>query len=100
MFTIVMANPKMKAFWDDICERVSSGSATKEELLQYKTIGKALYLISQNPGHPKLKTQSVQSLSSRYGMIVWQSYLEEPSPDAKRILWLYGPKKGYITILG
>ena len=33
-------------------------------------------------------------------MKVWQSYLENNTPKAGRIYWVYGPDKGDITIIG
>ena len=64
------------------------------------TIGKALYLLSQNPRHPGLESHEIASLSKRYGMKVWQSYLENRTPAAGRIFWVYGPSQGEITIIG
>ena len=42
----------------------------------YKKWGKALKLLSADPGYPSLQTHEIEPLSRRYGMKVWQSYLE------------------------
>lgn len=100
MYSIVMGIPEMQAFWDSLCVRIRSGSATKDEIKLYKKLGKALYHLSQNPRHTGLETHEISSLTKRYGMKVWQSYLENQTPAAGRIFWVYGPNRGEITIIG
>ena len=39
-------------------------------------------------------------LSRRYGMKVWQSYLENKKSGARRMYWVYGPNKNEITVIG
>lgn len=100
MYSIAMGIPEMKEFWDNLCSKVNSGTATKDEIKLYKKMGKAMYLISQNPRHTGLETHEINSLSRRYKMKVWQSYLENQTPAAGRIFWVYGPNRGEITIIG
>ena len=100
MFTIAMGIPEMQEFWNDLCSKAASGIATKDEIKLSKKIGKAMYHISQNPRHTGLETHEITSLSRRYGMKVWQSYLENQTPAAGRIFWVYGPNRGEITIIG
>ena len=100
MYSIVMGIPEMRDFWDSLCAKVNSGSASKDEMKLYKKMGKAMYHISQNPRHTGLETHEITSLSKRYGMKVWQSYLENQTPAAGRIFWVYGPNRGEITIIG
>ncbi len=38
--------------------------------------------------------------SKRYGVKVWQSYLENKSSGARRMYWVYGPNQQEITIIG
>ena len=38
--------------------------------------------------------------SRRYGMKVWQSYLENKTSGAMRMYWVYGPDQKDITIIG
>ncbi len=33
-------------------------------------------------------------------MKVWQSYLENNNSEARRMFWVYGPNRRYITIIG
>ena len=100
MYSILMGIPEMYEFWNNLCSKVNAGSATKDEIKLHRKIGKALYHISQNPRHTGLETHEITSLTKRYGMKVWQSYLENQTPAAGRIFWVYGPNRGEITIIG
>jgi len=100
MFNIRMGIPEMAAFWESLTKKVKAGAATKKELLRYKKIGKALYLLSSDPRHPGLHSHEISALTARYGMKVWESYLENNKPAAGRLFWVYGPGKGDITIIG
>ena len=66
----------------------------------YKKWGKALKLLSADPGYPSLQTHEIEPLSRRYGMKVWQSYLENKTSGAMRMYWVYGPDQKDITIIG
>ncbi len=98
-FQIRMGIPEMKDFWDNLRYKVKNNTATKEEEKQYKLIGKALYFLSINPKHPSLQTHEIDVLTNRVGIKVWQSYLENNTPSAGRIFWVYGPSKENITII-
>ena len=90
----------MKQLWDELQRKHESGDTTKDEEKLRKLMGKAMRLISTNPRYPGLQTHEITALSRRYGMKVWQSYLENDTPKAGRIYWVYGPDKGDITIIG
>lgn len=100
MYEIHMGIPEMKEFWESLRDKVKAGKANKKEEKLYKQVGKAMYLLSQNPRYPGLQSHEITSLSSRYGMKVWESYLENNTPAAGRIFWVYGPSQGDITIIG
>ena len=100
MFTIRMGIPEMKQLWDRLQESIRSGKAGKDEERLYKRLGKALKLLSDNPRHPGLQTHEITALSTRYGIRVWQSYLENNTPAAGRLFWVYGPGAKEITIIG
>ena len=95
-----MGIPKMEEFWNNLSSKVRNKSATKDEITLYKKLGKALTLLSGNPPHPGLESHEISSLSKRYGMKVWESYLENKTPAAGRLFWVYGPGRGDITIIG
>ena len=100
VYKIHMGIPEMEAFWNELQKKVKLGRANNNEEKLYKQIGKAMYLLSQNPRHPGLRSHEISSLSARYETKVWESYLENNTPAAGRIFWAYGPKQGDITIIG
>ena len=100
MNNIRLGVPEMKDFWDGLCKKVNSGKANKDEIKLHKKVGKALYLLSNDPRHPGLESHEISALSKRYGMKVWESYLENNTPAAGRIFWVYGPGRGDITVIG
>ena len=100
-YNIRMGVPEMAAYWNNLREKNKSGAAGKAEQAAYKKIGKALKLIAENPRHPGLQTHEISALTKRYGGVkVWQSYLENHTPQAGRIFWVYGPEQDDITIIG
>ena len=99
-YKIHMGVPEMEEFWNTLQEKIKSGRAKKTEEKLYRQMGKAMYLLSQNPRHPGLQSHEITSLTARYGMKVWESYLENNTPGAARIFWTYGSEQGDITIIG
>lgn len=99
-YDIHMGVPEMEEFWRSLQDKVKSGKAKKPEEKLYRQIGKAMYFLSQNPRHPGLHSHEITSLSARYETRVWESYLENNTPAAGRIFWVYGPNLRDITIIG
>ena len=60
---------------------------------------RSLGFLSQNPRHPGLNSHEIDDLTKKYGIKVFQSYLENKTPSAGRLFWAYGPDRGDITIL-
>ena len=100
MYDIRLGIPEMEQFWKDLCKRVRTGKANKNDKTLHKKLGKTMKMLSQNPRHPGLESHEISSLSKRYGMKVWESYLENNTPAAGRVFWVYGPDRGDITIIG
>ena len=100
MFTIHMGIPEMDKFWSELTEKNHNGTATKDEIKLYKKLGKTFALIVSDPRYPSLETHEIEALSKRYGMKVWQSYVENNTPAAGRVFWVYGPNQNDITIIG
>lgn len=92
--------PEMQELWDELQRRARDGTISAEDAKLRKKIGKTATLISTNPRHPGLHTHEITSLTARYGEKVWESYLENNTPRAGRVFWVYGPGKGEITIIG
>ena len=71
MFNIRMGIPEMEAFWNKLQTGNRNGINNKKD--------------------EELR---------RYGMKVWQSYLENKTSKARRMYWVYGPNQKDITIIG
>ena len=95
-----MVIPEMELFWHDLVQRKRSGELNKSEERLFKKLHKALSLLSVNPRHNSLNSHDIAPLSRRYGIKVWQSYLENNTPAAGRIFWVYGPEQKQITVIG
>lgn len=78
--------------------REGSLSVDEDELAE--KLGKALSHLRDDPRHPGLASHEITDLTRRYGRKVFQSYLENNTPSAGRLYWVYGPGKGEITIVG
>ena len=99
-FQIRMGLPEVDDFWNDISRKYDNNELSKDELKFFKKFVKALNLLSENPKYNSLNSHEIPPLSRKYGIKIWQSYLENNVPAAGRIFWAYGPNKGEITILG
>lgn len=99
-FAIRMGIPEMLALWTDLSQKNTAGTISKKELALYNKWGKAMQLLSQDPSYPSLHTHDIEPLTKRYGVKVWQSYLENNTSRAMRMYWVYGPDRQDITIIG
>ena len=100
MFKIRMGVPETDNLWKSLDAKSKEGILSKAEAPLYKRGSKALRFLSQNPRHPGLGSHEIGALSRRYGEKVWQSYLENRTPAAGRMFWVYGPGKAEITVIG
>ena len=98
-FKIRMGVPEMEAVWNDLAVRYEQGTLSIDEQKFFKKLVKTLGYLEVNPRHNSLESHEIAPLTRRYGMKVWQSYLENQTPAAGRIFWAYGPGKREITIL-
>ncbi len=99
-YEIHLGVPEMEELWQNLNRKHADGSANKKEEKLRKQMGKAMWLLSQDPRHPGLRSHEIPPLSARYGTKVWESYLENDTPGAGRIFWVYGPGQGQITVIG
>ena len=99
-FEILMGLPEMKELWDTLEKEHKDGSISKNDEELYKKWGSAMKKLSHNPAHPSLATHEIEVLTRRYGVRVWQSYLENKTSAARRMYWVYGPRQGQITDIG
>ena len=99
-FAIRMGIPEMLDLWTDLSKKKAAGTISKKELALYNKWGKTMRLLSQDPSYPSLHTHDIEPLTKRYGVKVWQSYLENNTSRAMRMYWVYGPDRQDITIIG
>jgi hypothetical protein len=95
-----MGVPDVKELWDTLKAKSRQGEHSRTEALLDKKWSKALRFLAQNPRHPGLASHEIAALSRRYGERVWQSYLENDTPRAGWMLWICGPGKAEITVIG
>lgn len=81
-YTIRMGIPEMLALWTDLQQKYRSDSLSKTEKQLYKKWGNALKKLAENSFYPGLQTHEIPPLSKRYGLRVWQSYLENKTSNA------------------
>ena len=98
-FNIRMGLPEMAALWNDYSARKQRGTLDKNEEKFFRKLVKALGYLAENPRHNSLASHEIDDLTRKYGLRIFQSYLENRTPAAGRIFWAYGPEKGDITVL-
>jgi hypothetical protein len=54
-------------------------------------VRKALALLESNLRHPGLHIHRYEELSQRYGVDVFEAYVQNQTPGAYRVFWAYGP---------
>ncbi len=90
----------MLELWNKLLTSYRNKTIKKKEERIFKKWGSALKKLSEDPFYPALHTHEISQLSKRYGIKVWQSYLENKTSGAMRMYWVYGPDKKDITIIG
>src|SRR3972149_4882501 len=76
-FEILLGIPEVSSFWNDLDSRFDSGKLTGKEEILLKKLAKAFSLLSENPKHNSLASHEIKALSEKFGLKVWQSYLEK-----------------------
>lgn len=84
----------LKEAIDDFEKLKKQGQTAKR-----KKIKLALDKLKENPRHPGLHTHKNNSFKGKYGEEIFQSYVENRTPGAFRIFWVYGPDENVITII-
>jgi hypothetical protein len=99
-FEVVPGIPDVKKVWQGLMDGLTKGSLPKSDRAFAKKFAKAIQHLEENPFHPGLESHDIDALSDRYGKKVFESYLENNTPSAGRIFWVYGPERGQITVIG
>jgi hypothetical protein len=51
------------------------------------------------PSYPGLHSHKYESLTGPGGEDVWESYIENKTPGAWRLFWVYGPDGDELTVV-
>lgn len=94
-----MGVPEMESLWNDLSTRKQRGQLDKGEEKFFKKLVKVLGYLQENPRHNSLASHEIDDLTRKYGLKIFQSYLENNTPAAGRLFWTYGPDHGDITVL-
>lgn len=65
---------------------------------KYKKVQKTLGLMQINLRHPSLKTHKYNDYPGFEKETVFESYVENKTPGAYRVFWMYAQVKGVITV--
>jgi hypothetical protein len=98
-FTVRFGIPKMQNLWNDLRTRYHLKELNKVESDFFKKLVKAVNHLGNNPFHPGLESHEITELTRVFGRKVFESYLENKCPSARRFFWAYGPDRGEISIL-
>jgi hypothetical protein len=96
----VSAPPFILTYTDEVEAVLEDLRAKAHFAGKLKKVRKALRLLEQGgPSHPSLQSHLYQSVKGPNGEAVWESYVENQTPSAWRIWWMYGPGPDQITIV-
>ena len=99
MFTIYY-DGEADALINELAGKAFAGELNRDEKDLYRKIRKALQYLETNPRHPGLNSHEIEVLTEKYGVRIWESYLENKKAGARRMFWIYGPETKEITIVG
>jgi hypothetical protein len=92
--------PPFTLLYADEALRVLDELAKPSYAIKLKKVKKTLRLLRDvGPGHPGLSSHKYQSLTGPAGEEFWESYVENKTPGAWRLWWMYGPAPAALTIL-
>jgi len=90
----------MQKEWKRLADGMKAGTLSPSDRKIAKKLARAVQHLQENPFHPGLQSHEIDALTARYGQKVFESYLENNTPSAGRIFWVYGPRRSYITLIG
>lgn len=99
-FKIRAGLPEVRDLWNRLSSGAKSGTLDGDEDELFRKLKKAFRHLTKDPYHPGLASHEITDLTKRYGQKVFQSYLENRTPSAGRMFWVYGPERGQITVIG
>lgn len=85
-------------FSEQAKEKLHELAEDKSKKALLKQLRKTLGFMETNLKHPSLNTHKFDALQCKFGD-VFESYVQNRTPGAFRIFWVYGPGKKQIYIL-
>lgn len=99
MFTIYFDGEADRLI-QELSDKALKGELNRDEKDLYRKLRKAIQHLESNPRHAGLNSHEIEVLTEKYGVRIWESYLENRKAGARRIFWIYGPETREITIVG
>lgn len=99
-FKIRPGIPEVRDLWKRLSSGYESGTLDGDEREFFQKLKKAFRHLAHDPCHPGLESHEITALTKRYGQKVFQSYLENKTPSAGRMFWVYRPDRRQITVIG
>ncbi|MGH8828812.1 MAG: hypothetical protein ACRDVZ_14685 [Jiangellaceae bacterium] len=95
-----MSAPPFALLYTAEARDVIEALGTPAYAVKLKKIKKTLRILRDlGPSHPGLNSHKYHSINGPDGEEVWESYVENRTPGAWRIWWMYGPKPDTLTII-
>ncbi len=95
-----MTAPPFRLLYTDEAQNILDDLTMPRHAVKYKKVIKALRPLRDNgPAQPGLESHRYHSIKSPGGEDVWESYVENRTPTAWRMWWIYGPEPDTITIV-
>lgn len=76
---------------DEALSRLEKGG--KATQVKLRKVNKALAFLQHDPRHPGLNSHQYENFPGQPKGKVWDSYVENHTPGAWRIYWMYGPNE-------
>jgi hypothetical protein len=99
-FIVRKGVPEILELWKRLLKGYKQNNLNAEDRELFQKWAKAISRLREDPFYPGLKSHEITDLTRRYGRKVFQSYLENNTPAAGRVFWVYGPGEGEITVIG
>lgn len=98
-----MTAPPFEVVLSDKVDAWAKAAATSPKLhMKFKKFKKAVKLLREvGPSHPGLRTHKMSVWCGPNGEPVWNSYVENATPSAWRMYWIYdGPDRIHVLSVG
>lgn len=99
-FIVRKGIPGILELWKRLLKGYKQDELDADDRELFKKWAKAVDRLRDDPFHPGLRTHEISDLTRRFRRKVFQSYLENNTPGAGRMFWVYGPGDGEITVVG